>query len=233
MTPEYAVKGSQFQVQRYVNERRPALDAAVLDGLPSLAIHNPRLNWVSPLASQGFRELRDARFLATLGLERLAPLLGKFWPARGARWDGLAIVERDSREFGVLLVEGKSHPAELKSEGMRASSQSSRETIERAIQATANWLTIPEANRKNWYKSYYQTANRLAHLYWLRELAGIDTWLIHLLFVNDPTHAAKQRTSRQRWGRAIQEMEIELGLDQGFVPHFGHALLPGAKRSSR
>jgi hypothetical protein len=229
---EYADKGSQFQVQKYVNERRTALDDAVLEALPSLAIQRPRLNWVSPLWSQGFKELRDARFLAALGLEKLAPLLSRFWPARGARWDGLAVVERDTREFGVLLVEGKSHVAELKSGGMKATSDPSRQRIDRAMRATADWLTVPEGNRDSWHKSYYQTANRLAHLYWLRELAGVDTWLVHVLFINDPTLEQRLRTSKARWERAVEEMQAELGLDQGFVPHFGHATLRALPKSA-
>ena len=225
-----AYKGSQLQVQIYVNRRRRELDGEVLKALPSLAVHRPRLYWVSPIEDRSFREYHDGDFLRAIGLSELAPLLKEFWPARGAHWDALAIVERGARDTGVLLVEAKSYADELRGGGMRASAAASKSKIRRAIKATQDWLTVPEEKRDSWYAELYQTGNRLAHLYWLRQVADIDAWLLHLLFVNDPTLGARQRTSKKEWDTTAKPMEQALGLDQGFVPHFGHGSLPGRKR---
>ena len=37
----------------------------------------------------------------------------------------------------------------------------------------------------DWSTSFYQYANRLAHLYWMREVNGYDAYLVNLFFVND------------------------------------------------
>jgi hypothetical protein len=221
-----AYKGSQLQTQIYVNRRRDELERAVMEGLPSLAVQQPALKWVSPIEVDSFKEYHDVRFLNAVGLKTLAPLLREFWPARGPHWDALALVQRPMREPGVLLLEAKGYPGELESGGTRASS-TSKERIERALQATQNWLTIPEPNRAAWTGRYYQTANRLAHLYWLRQVAGIDAWMVHLLVRNDPTY---NKTSGAQWTRALATMEQKLGLSAGFVPHFGHAYVDGLKR---
>jgi hypothetical protein len=72
-----------------------------------------------------------------------------------------------------------------------------------------------------------QTANRLAHLYWLRELVGVRAWLAHLLFVDDP-HGP---TSRDQWIAATDSANEELGLAGVVVPHAGHALLEARDRA--
>src|SRR5688500_11050669 len=93
-----AEKGSQLQIQIYVNRRRDELDKEVLRSLPSLAVHRPRMRWVSPLEDRLPGEYHDASMLRALGLSELAPLLREFWPSGGARWDALAVVERPHRE---------------------------------------------------------------------------------------------------------------------------------------
>lgn len=222
--PKWADKGSQLQMQLLANNEPSKLQSEVLEALPSLKIHEPQLRWVSPLEKDGFREYKDADFLDAIGLSALGPLLKQFWPDRGPHWDGLAIVERRSGDFGVLLVEAKAHTEEIKSGGMRASANASKQQIQRAIHATQNWLTVPEKTRGNWYGENYQTANRIAHLYWLRQVAGIDAWLLHLLVVEDRTYIP---TPREAWSSAIAEVENELGLNEGFVPHYGHAFING------
>jgi hypothetical protein len=223
-----AEKGSQLQTQIYVNRRRAELDMAILAAVPSLSVQKPALTWASPLEAQSYREYHDAKFLRAVGLEALMPLLEDFWPSRGPHWDALAIVQRSIREPGVLLFEAKSYPEELEGGGLKATSPASKEKICRALKATQDWLAIPESKRDAWTGPHYQTANRLAHLYWLRKVADIDAWLVHLLVVNDPTF---RRTPRAKWDSAVNSMKRILGLDEGFVPHFGHAYVDGLPKS--
>lgn len=58
----------------------------------------------------------------------------------------------------------------------------------------------------------YQSANRLAHLYFFREIADIPTWLVNVYFANDP-HSP---TSAETWEMVLPEVKKELGFaDRG------------------
>jgi hypothetical protein len=104
-----AFKGSQLQVQIYVNRRRDELEQTMRDGLETLDQAAELIEWVSPLEESRFIEYQDVAFLRAVGLERLAPELAAFWPARGGPvWDGLARIQLRAGGEGVLLVEGKS-----------------------------------------------------------------------------------------------------------------------------
>ncbi len=224
-------RGSQFQVRVYVNEHRDNLDMAVLDQMPSLAERAFSLDWRAPLAPE-YEEPRDRAFLKAVGREDLTGSLRKFWPARGPVWDALAVVNLRRGGHGVLLCEGKSHPAEVYGGGTKAG-QRSRDRIAVALAQTQKWLRTPR-DPQRWmdplrpeergYSSVYQSANRYAHLYWLREIAGVEAWLCHLLFVDDPTYG---KTSRECWDEKLPEIERDLGLEGRAVPFVGHAFLPG------
>jgi hypothetical protein len=73
----------------------------------------------------------------------------------------------------------------------------------------------------------YQTANRLAHLYWLREVVGARAWLVHLLFVDDP-HGP---STREEWVSAMETANEQLGLGGTTVAHVGHVLLDARDRA--
>ena len=77
-------------------------------------------------------------------------------------WDALARVTLlDSGRTGVLLVEAKSYPQEMYSNGCCAS-EVSRTQIVKALQQTQRWLAVDNVD---WTGPLYQSANRLAHLY--------------------------------------------------------------------
>lgn len=219
-----AFKGSQLQTQVYVNRRADELDAAIRAELPTLPA-DAALRWVSPLAENGYAEYQDVDFLRALGLETHAAGLGQFWPARGPVWDALAIVEVGSDRPGVLLAEGKSYPDEVFGRGCQAT-EPSRSQIAAAIALTQRWLGIDQ-DPERWMGRLYQTANRLAHLYWLREVAGVRAWLVHLLFVGDP-HGP---TTRDQWIPAMEAANAELGVADVAVPHVAHVLLDARDRS--
>jgi len=60
---------------------------------------------------------------------------------------------------------------------------SEREIIERSLYEVMLFLKV--RNSDNWTQSLYQYANRLAHLYLLRELNGIPAFLVFAYFVDD------------------------------------------------
>ena len=220
-----ACAGSQLQIQLWVNRRSRELSQAVLAAFPSLASLNPKIRWVSPLESAGFVEYQDREFLHAVALERCAAALSRFWPRGGPVWDALAAVETartpDSR--GVLLVEAKSHVREVYGGGCKASARP-RKAIEAALELTKRWLGVPLDS--DWTGALYQSANRLAHLYFFREVMGVPAWLVNVYFINDP-HSP---TSLAEWKVALAGVKAELGLAGISLPHAADLFLEAGKR---
>jgi len=178
---------------------------------------------VSPLEIDNFAEYQDRAFLKAIGFDYLAGTLYKFWPSGGPTWDALAAVEFEGagKSRGFVLLEAKSHPEEIYGTGCRASPRS-RKKIEAALEQTKRWLGI-QAN-VDWIGPLYQSANRLAHLYFFREIVNLPAWLANIYFLNDP-HSP---TNREEWLAALAEVKQELGLSHITVPYTVDVFL-GAK----
>jgi hypothetical protein len=197
-----ALAGSQRQIQHYVNECPGKLQQAVSVAL-SLPFH---VRWVSPLRSDKYREYRDSAFLRACGLHELREELSAFWPSGGPVWDALGAVE--STRSGVLLLEAKSHVPEIFGNGCGATAATSIQKIESSLQATQIWLGVP--NGTDWRGELYQAANRLAHLYFFREILHMDAWLVNVYFIDDPY----SRTSRAEWVAANADVKRKLGISE-------------------
>jgi len=168
----------------------------------------------------GFTEYRDAAFLEAIGHPELAGALREFWPSRGPHWDALARLSPASGGSpGALLVEAKSYPEEMAGGGSKAGA-TSRARIARALSATQEVLGMP-VDPERWMGRFYQFANRISYLRWLRG-HGVDAWLVHLLLTDDP-HGP---TSESQWRLAIDEVHAELGLSESHLDHVATVLLP-------
>lgn len=195
-----AYAGSQRQIQFFVNEQPKRLEQAI-----SNVLQRPfPLRWVSPLRENKYKEYRDYRFLDALGIGRFKKDLASFWPKGGPQWDALACVE-DGTE-GVLLLEAKSHVPEVRGGGCAATSDSSLRQIDAAIKLARTWLQADSP--LDWKGPLYQTANRIAHLYFFREILGVEAWLVNVYFVDDP-HST---TSRRDWDLGLAVAKKDLGV---------------------
>jgi hypothetical protein len=192
--------GSLKWIQRSVNQK-PAcpLDQMILSALDGAT----KVSWLSPLSSDEFAEYRDAAFLEKVGTAHLVPELECFWPRWGPQWDALGCSDAED----VLLVEAKAHIKELFSPPSRAGS-SSRAVIDRAFHETASHLGA--GLRVQWADIFYQLANRLAHLYFLRK-HGVKAWLLLVNFVGDAE--VNGPTSRLEWMAAYQVVWHALGVE--------------------
>ena len=195
-----AKKGSQKWLQWVVNQNPSILNDLISPKLGGAA----KIIWLSPLVGDGFAEYRDGQFLKRIGAENLAPKLAKFWPRRGPQWDGLAL--SDAGDVDVLLIEGKAHIGELCSPA-QASSQSSRKLIQKSLRLTASYLHAQP--RAPWSRAFYQLANRLAHLYFLRK-HGVKAWLVLVNFVGDEDMNGPK--SEAEWNAAYQVVWHVLGV---------------------
>jgi hypothetical protein len=216
-----ARRGSQRQLQDYVNVYPDALSQAILDQLPNRVRElGAKIRWVSPLAGDAYREYRDADFLTLVGLGGHARDLAEFWPSMGPSWDALGIISDPDRRMkpGVILVEAKSHIPEIYGSGCQASPESLVK-IEAAIGHARSWCDA--STGENWLGPLYQSANRIAHLYWLYERLRTPAWLVNLYFTGDPIGPA----DRPQWEREVASVKTQLGLTRP-VPNVIEVYLP-------
>jgi hypothetical protein len=202
-----ALCGSRRQLQDYVNHLPHCLNEAIRRALPAgLYPAEAHIEWLSPLESDNYRAYRNRPFLEQLGLGAAADRLSAYWPRLGPCWDGLGLLNglRQCRRE-ILLVEAKSHVDEVEGLGCRASAASMPLILE-AFRETREWLRAEETAA--WLGPLYQTANRLAHLHFLRNRLGLPAWLVQVYFLNDPTGTA----SRADWLPAIAGVHARLGL---------------------
>lgn len=191
-------RGSLKWIQSAVNAHRAVLDAAIL---PALAPARS-LTWLSPLAEDDFAEYRDGAFLERLGLAHLTPALKTFWPRHGPQWDALA----RSDTGAVLLVEAKAHIDEMCSPGT-AAEPASRARIEAAL---ASVIAAAGASPKaSWCDTFYQLANRFAHLHFLRA-NGVEAWLVLVNFTGDADMQGP--AARAEWEAAYRVALHVMGL---------------------
>jgi len=201
ITQVEAVKGSQWCLQVTVNRFRDVIDKKLRASL-GLDV-NDTIEWLSPLMHDSYAEYQDKEFLDLLSVHLKDRSLESFWPRNGAVWDGLAKTDKGD----IILVEAKSHISELKS-SCKACPES-MDSIKDSIKETAGFYKSDSPD--NWLDGYYQYANRLAHLYLLRQLNGIPAWLVFVYFVNDYTVAGPE--SVKEWQPAIADIHKHLGID--------------------
>jgi len=207
--------GSQKQIQIYVNEKTRTLNSAIAQSLSRYELDDKDIRWVSPLAADTYSEYQDSEFLERVGLGGLSSRLREFWPRGGPCWDALAKVKG-----GCVLVEAKSHVPEVYGGGCGASAES-RQKIQAALDATKAWLGV--SRDVDWTGRLYQSANRYACLYFLREIAAVQAFLVNVYFVGDPISPTP--LTREDWDAAIGFVNRELGIVHA-VPHSSSVFLP-------
>ena len=203
-----ADKGSKKWLQKLINEKPQLLELKIraeLD-LPE----DEQIEWLSPLKEDGYSEYGDLRFTKRLGIRLEKVSLEDFWPKGGPRWDALA----KSQRGGLFLVEAKSHIDEL-IVTMKATGSSARK-IRESLKKTRTFLNAtPEVD---WSQRLYQYTNRLAHLYLLRHLNGLPTYLVFVYFVNDLE--MKGPTTVHEWQGAIELLNSYLGIRKHKLENF-------------
>jgi hypothetical protein len=224
-----ASRGSQRQLQDYVNEHEAVLTRALIEALPSRFQElGAAIQWVSPLARHDYAEYRDMDFLRAVGLGEFARELAAFWPSGGPSWDALGIVSvPDGKTVpSILLVEAKSHIPEVNGSGCQASPHS-RALIDKSLAAAKQWCGA--RTDADWTGPLYQSANRLAHLYFFRNCLKRPTWLVNLYFSDDPFRP----TGRDAWETELRKVKDSLGLTKD-VPGVIELFLPalGAEDST-
>lgn len=204
-------KGSLRWVQQMLARCPNAIDTAVRTALEMSS--NSSIDWRSPRADDDQAEYRDADFLEKLGLERFSVDLKTFWPARGPQWDALGVAS----DGKVILVEAKAHVGELASNC--DAGERSRNTIDGSLKAAKDFYGA--AKSADWASGYYQYANRLAHLMFLRQ-RGVDAHLVFIYFLND--RDVRGPTSAIGWADVIDDCHVRLGLQRHSLAEGVHSI---------
>lgn len=203
-------RGSLMWMQRLIDHPGVLESALTAEGALS---PGKSLRWLSPRQDDDWAAYRDNAFLACIGRPDLSPALAAFWPSRGPQWDGLAVDDKG----GICLIEAKAHAGELASTCQ--ASPSSRALIAKAMAATKAAYGISQSD--DWLEGYYQYANRLAHLFFLRS-QDVDAHLVFLYFTNDAD--MRRPTSKEAWKAATVDMLKHLGFADGQQPEGVHSV---------
>lgn len=201
MTAERKEYGSQHWLRVAVNDARSVIDRELLGVMDDA--QGQSIEWLSPLPPE-FTEYQDQAFLDKLGITLPRMQLGEFWPTHGPVWDALARTAKGR----VFLCEAKAHIPEVNSPESGASPTESLRRIAASLNETRAFLNADPI--VDWTRTFYQYTNRIAHLYFLRELNGIDAYLINLYFLNDTKMHGP--LSVAEWKGALTLLKVHLGV---------------------
>ncbi|MBU1141662.1 MAG: hypothetical protein KKG64_03980 [Firmicutes bacterium] len=180
-----AEKGSQFQLQHYVNYKRVELNSAILAESDIQIIE-----WVSPIKQDKYVELKDSSFRK---LDILSSINNddwkRFWPMNGGpHWDGIAIGVKGDKKV-LCLIEAKSYPEEMIST-CKAVGAKSKKTISTSLN---KYLSVPFDEK---VEQYYQLANRIVFTKFINEKVmslNIEAYLLFINFYMDHTHTKQDK----------------------------------------
>lgn len=191
--------GSLKDLQILINKKPEILDVILTDQMEKQV----NIKWKSPLEADQFAEYRDQDFINLLGLkDKITKPLKDFWPNKGPQWDALGI---DNDLY--YLVEAKANIPEIVTAGTGASSKSKAKIID-AFTGVKEYLGIN--NSVDWSNTFYQYTNRIAHLYFLRILNGINAHLINIYFINDDS--VEGPYCAEEWYGSIRVIKQYLGI---------------------
>jgi len=197
-----AAAGSQRWLQLAVNVQPGLVDEPLVDSLGGRG-HAP-LEWLCPLRAGGYREYRDLEALKAMDVPaRVQHSLTDFWPRRGPVWDGLARTAKGD----LLLLEAKANVPELASGRSQAGPESLNKITE-SLREVREYLAPKSA--VDWTHTFYQYANRLAFLYFLRNLNEVPAHLVFVYFIN--ARDVKGPATQAEWEAALTLMYAALGL---------------------
>ena len=194
-------RGSLKWIRRAVNDFPDLLNQRLREAYGFSP--NTEISWTSPLASDEFAEYRDSDFIRLCKAQLPERRLEDFWPVRGPQWDALGHVGT----CGPLLVEAKANVPEIVSPGTGAEGERLA-LLERSLAELKAYLGVDPNVR--WSGKFYQYANRLAHLYFLREVNRQDAYLAFVYFTGDSE--VDGPTTVAEWKAALTVAKAVLGV---------------------
>lgn len=185
------VKRSEMWLRKLINEHPNLLNEFLLAN--KIISKTEIIDWLSPLSNDDHAEYYDKEFLERLGIDKskIKIPLNEFWPIGGPRWDGLGKTNTNK----YFVIEAKAHIEEAVDYNSGAKAKKSISLIEESIEKARNFYSNNPSSY--WQKPFYQYANRLAHLYYLKEINELNAYVIFIYFCN--ASDVDKPTSKDQW----------------------------------
>ena len=220
--------GSECHLLRWMGRHRALFDARVAEAIGRAGTP---MHWLDAKFRAGALwpdvELKGLEFLkddAVWGQRWKESFEGEwkaFWPTGAGihNWDAVGWCGGNERE--LVLVEAKAHVRELDTK-CGAKHPKSTEKIQGALKRTREAFGVPDAD---WMSRYYQYANRLAALHFLRT-QGISARLLFIYFVGDSVRGGCEcPQDRAGWEEPLRQQYEALRLPEaGLEQHGVHKL---------
>jgi hypothetical protein len=190
---------SEYWLRKLINEHPDLLNNYLLEN--KIISKTDTIEWLSPILKDDHAEYYDKGFLKILNIDnnKLEPPLHDFWPKSGPRWDGLGKTNCNK----YFLIEAKAHIEEAVDYCTGATSKVSIDLIETSINRAKDFYS--ENKKVYWQKPFYQYANRIAHLYYLKELNNLNVFLIFIYFCDAPD--VVKPTNEEEWKGHIRTID--------------------------
>lgn len=207
--------GSECHLLRWMGRHRHEFDRAVLK---EMGRTGASIDWLDFQFRSGRlwadAELKGLEFLDGKEWNHLQGEWAKFWPVGSGihNWDAVGWIHPGKGEAQtpreLILVEAKANTGELKSD-CKAKDESLKK-IRNSLEAVRDDLSPARVN--DWTQCYYQFANRLATLHFLKG-QGVPANLLCIYFVGDLNGAGRKSPQTVReWDAAIQDQSQWIGL---------------------
>jgi hypothetical protein len=209
--------GSEWHLLRYLGRHRKKLDDAIINKTGA----GDKIEWLDFRFDRRNKpydaELKGLDFLTGPEYGGVRAAWKKFWPQSGTaqNWDAVGWLIKGGKRRGLILVEAKGHTGELRSKCQAKGGAKSK--IEAALAKVKEHVGAPKD--ADWLNRYYQYANRLAVLDFLRK-EKIKTRLVFVYFYGDKFRDGQTRkgkddvcpTGKDGWKRALDAQDKHLGL---------------------
>jgi hypothetical protein len=219
--------GSEDHLRKYLASADAVLNRAVAE---SLGTSPASITWLDfPRAPSGTeREYRGLEFLTLPEHREVRDEWRRFWPTSGRQptWDAVGKADGE-----WLLVEAKANVPEFTGAPSTASPDNLKQ-IQKALGKVKGDLGVHR--HFSWVGSYYQYANRLAVLWFLRK-HRVPAHLVFIYFTGD-LFPDKRRSPRTRadWDTMIEARRLTLGLPRRHrLSKFDHHVVLPALRGRR
>ena len=204
--------GSEWHMLRWLGRHRQALNHQIQGAAKQ---NLGQIEWLdfprspSPGILRRDKEFVGMDFISSTTNPTLHSAWTQFWPSSGNshNWDAVGKFNSPTGQSGWLLVEAKAHTGELTSSC--GASPKSKTQIIHSLNATKQAMGVPLT--AEWEKKYYQYANRLAALHFLRS-HHIDAHLVFVYFCGDQNPRQQCPTDSTGWSAALDKQHKHLHL---------------------
>lgn len=205
--------GSECHLLRFLGRHRQELDKVILQEIGI----GKRVEWCdfgydkNPENKWPDAEIKGLDFIRDN--KNIQKSWENFWPHSGnvQNWDAIGRLILTDGSYEWLLVEAKAHIGEIQSDSGAKKDKLGYKMIERAFQETKNALGVsPE---RDWFRGYYQYANRIVVSYFLNIKHHIPARLLFIYFVGDKRTDGKIcPQNKEGWQEMLKNQDEYIGL---------------------